>query len=157
MSIKSQFLKKLQARHPAPVPAHNKSQADIAAFALRMEQLQQTMDEWLQGTGLTPETQAISVTDLLVEGGTFHISGVVLRYEERAVRFMPLYLYGQGVTGCVEVTLHMAGHVTPLGRLFMRSGNIIGDWVFTPPDTLPRAGQRFDENTFFELILALLP
>jgi hypothetical protein len=47
MSVKSQFLKKLQARQPSPVPAVSKSQADIAAFRMRMAQLQDQMDAWL--------------------------------------------------------------------------------------------------------------
>ncbi|MGF6192085.1 hypothetical protein ABIE12_003431 [Serratia sp. 509] len=58
--------------------------------------------------------------------------------------------------GCVEVTFHDGGNVTSLGRLFMRSGTA-NNWTFTPPGTLSRPGQCFDESTFFSLILALLP
>lgn len=104
MSVKSQFLKKLQARQPAPVPAISKSQADIAEFRQRMAQLQEQMDAWLTDTGLNVEPLTVSVPDLLVEGGAFEISGIVLRYDSRAVNFMPIFLYGQGVAGCVEVT-----------------------------------------------------
>lgn len=156
MSAKSQFLNKQQARQPAPVPAVSKSQTDIAEFCLRMGQLQEQMDTWLEATGLKVETLTISVADLLVEGGAFEIDGIVLRYENRSVKFMPVFLYGQGVTGCVEVTFHTGGYVTPLGRLFMRSGTV-NDWTFTPPGALPRPGQGFDESTFFGLILVLLP
>lgn len=156
MSAKSQFLNKQQARQPAPVPAVSKSQTDIAEFCLRMGQLQEQMDTWLEATGLKVETLTISVADLLVEGGAFEIDGIVLRYENRSVKFMPVFLYGQGVTGCVEVTFHTGGYVTPLGRLFMRSGTV-NDWTFTPAGALPRPGQGFDESTFFGLILVLLP
>ena len=69
---------------------------------------------------------------------------------------MPVFLYGQGVTGCVEVTLHAEGCVRSLGRLFMRAGHL-SDWTFLPAGTLLRSEQPFDENTFFGLILALLP
>lgn len=55
MSVKSQFLDKLQARQPAPVSSVSKSQADIAEFRLRMTQLQEQMDVWLEGTGLNVE------------------------------------------------------------------------------------------------------
>lgn len=156
MSAKSQFLKKLQSRQSAPVTSAGKSQADIAEFRLRMGQLQEQMGEWLMGTGLNVETLTTSVTDLLVEGGTFDISGIVLRCDDRSVKFMPIFLYGQSVTGCVEVIFHKGGLVTSLGRLFMRSGSV-SDWTFTPPGVLSRPGQRFDESTFFGLILALLP
>lgn len=156
MSAKSQFLKILQSRQSAPVTSAGKSQADIAEFRLRMGQLQEQMGEWLMGTGLTPEMLTTSVTDLLVEGGTFDISGIILRYDERSVKFMPIFLYGQSVTGCVEVTFHKGGLVTSLGRLFMRSGSV-SDWTSTPPGALSRPGQRFDESAFFSLILALLP
>ncbi len=156
MSAKSQFLNKQQARQPAPVPAVSKSQTDIAEFCLRMGQLQEQMDTWLEATGLKVETLTISVADLLVEGGAFEIDGIVLRYENRSVKFMPVFLYGQGVTGCVEVTLYAEGSVTSVGRLFMRAGHF-SDWSFTPPGALSRPGQSFDENTFFSLILALLP
>lgn len=68
MSVKSQFLEKLQAQQPAPVSSVSKTQADIAEFRLRMAQLQEQMDAWLVGTGLNVETLNTPVTDLLVEG-----------------------------------------------------------------------------------------
>jgi hypothetical protein len=156
MSVKSQFLKKLQAGQPAPAPAGSRSQADIAEFRLRMSQLQEQMAAWLADTGLNAETLSVSVTDLLAEGGAFEISAVVLRYGDRVVKFVPVFLYGQGVTGCVEATLDGEGHVTFLGGLFMRSGSL-NDWSFTPPGALSRPAQRFDDSTFFGLIFALLP
>ncbi|WP_205952099.1 hypothetical protein [Pantoea stewartii] len=155
MSVKTQFLKKLQARQPASVTFTSKTQADIAEFRLRMTQLQEQMDTWLADTGLNVEALPVSVTDLLV-GGAFDMSAAVLRYDERSVKFIPVYLYGQGVTGCVEATFHNGGLVTPLGRLFMRSGTV-NNWTFVPPGALSPSGQAFDESTFFGLILALLP
>ena len=106
----------------------------------------------------TPEQVAaqIYVLDLLVEGGAFDISGIVLRYGNRAVKFMPIFLYGQGVAGCVEVTFFSGYSSISQGRLFMRVGSVY-DWIFTPPDTSPQSGQLFDEGVFFGLILALLP
>lgn len=156
MSVKSLFLKKLQARQPAPVSSPDKHQAGIAEFRLRMAQLQEQMDAWLAGTGLKAETFTVSVTDLLVEGGMFEMTGIALCYEERTVKFTPLFLYGQGVTGCVGATFHAGEHVTSLGRLCMRSGTV-SDWTFNPPGALSRPEQGFDESTFFGLLLALLP
>ncbi|WP_191939175.1 hypothetical protein IFU37_006065 [Pantoea agglomerans] len=156
MSVKSQFLEKLQAREPAPILSTSKTQAEIAAFRLRMVQLQEQMDAWLVGTGLNVETFTVAVTDLLVEDRTFEIAAINLRYDDRSVKFTPVFLYGQGVTGCVEVTLHAEGSVTSVGRLFMRAGTV-NNWTFIPPGTLSPSGQGFDESTFFGLILALLP
>ncbi|MGQ8774304.1 hypothetical protein ACUTQ5_07685 [Serratia sp. NA_112.1] len=156
MSVKSQFLEKLQTRQSAPASSVSKTQADIAEFRLRMTQLQEQMDAWLVGTGLNVETLSTPVTDLLVEGGAFEIATLVLRIDDRSVKFVPAFLYGQGVTGCVEATFHNGGLVTPLGRLFMRSGTV-NKWTFTPPGALSLSGQGFDESTFFGLILALLP
>lgn len=156
MSVKSQFLKKLQARQAAPVPALNKSQADIAEFRQRMVQLQEQLDAWLTDTGLSVDRLSVSVTDLLIQGGSFDITGIVLRYDDRSVKFMPVFLYGQGITGCVEATFHDGAHVASLGRLFMRSGTV-NDWTFTAPGAVSRPGKIFDESTFFELIIALLP
>ncbi|MGK3212743.1 hypothetical protein [Enterobacter kobei] len=156
MSVKSQFLEKLQARRSAPASSVSKTQADIAEFRLRITQLQKQMDTWLVYTGLSVEAFTASVTDLLVEGGAFDISGIVLRVDDRAVKFTPIFLYGQGVTGCVEATFHNGENVSSLGRVFMRSG-IVSDWTFTPPGALSRLAQGFDENTFFGLIIALLP
>ncbi|MGL4200534.1 MAG: hypothetical protein ACRCTT_03675 [Enterobacter roggenkampii] len=156
MSVKSQFLEKLQTRQSAPASSVSKTQADIAEFRLRMAQLQEQMDAWLEGTGLSVEVYSTSVTDLLVENGTFEITALVLRIHDRSVKYVPAFLYGQGVTGGVEVTFHNGGLVTPLGRLFMRSGTV-NHWTFTPPGVLCRLGQNFDESTFFGLILALLP
>lgn len=156
MSVKSQFLKKLQARQCDPVLRMSKSQADIEEFCLRMTQLKEQMDAWLEDTGLSVEAYSTSVTDLLVENGTFEITALVLLIDDRSVKFVPAFLYGQGVTGCVEATLHAEGSVTSVGRLFMRAGHF-SDWSFTPPGALSRPGQSFDESTFFSLILALLP
>lgn len=156
MSVKSQFLEKLQNRQPVPVSFTSKTQANIAEFRLRMTQLQEQMDAWLEGTGLNVETVSTSVTDLLVEDGAFDIAVLALRIDDRSVKFVPAFLYGQGVTGCVEVTFHNGAHVTPLGRLFMRAGSV-NYWTFIPPGVLCRPGQDFDESTFFGLILALLP
>lgn len=154
MSVKSQFLKKLQDRKPAPFAT--KSQADIAEFHQKMTLLQEQMDGWLEGTGLHVDTFTVSVTDLLVEGGAFDIPGIVLSVDSRTVKFKPVFLYGHGVTGCVEVTLQAEGAVTPVGRLFMRAGHV-SDWTFTPADRVPGTRQPFDESVFFSLILALLP
>lgn len=156
MSGKSQFLKKLQASQSAPVSFASKTQADIAEFRLRITQLQEQMDAWLIDTGLNVETLTVSVTDLLVDGGAFDIFGIVLHIDDRAVKFVPIFLYGQGVTGCVEVTFHNGAHVAVLGRLFMRSGTV-NNRTFTPPGELSRPGQCFDESTFFSLIPVLLP
>ncbi|MGR7043491.1 hypothetical protein ACU63Y_21210 [Klebsiella aerogenes] len=156
MSVKSLFLEKLQTRKSAPASSVSKTQADIAKFRLRMAQLQEQMDAWLVGTGLNVETLNTSVTDLLVEGGKFDIVSLVLRIDDRSVKFVPVFLYGQGVTGCVAVDFHNGGLVMPLGRLFMRSGTV-NNWAFTPPGALSPSGQGFDESTFFGLILATLP
>ncbi|WP_447088796.1 hypothetical protein ACOTR2_02095 [Enterobacter asburiae] len=156
MSVKSQFLDKLQTRQSAPASSVSKSQADIAEFCLRMTQLKEQMDVWLEGTGLSVEAYSTSVTDLLVENGTFEITALALRIDDRSVKFVPAFLYGQGVTGCVEATFHDGRYTTSLGRLFMRSGRV-NNWTFTPSGALCPSGQGFDESTFFGLILALLP
>ncbi|WP_289367439.1 hypothetical protein [Pantoea stewartii] len=156
MSVKSQFIEKLQTRQSAPASSVSKSQADIAEFCQRMAQLQGQMDAWLVGTGLNVGTVSTSVTDLMVEGGRFDIVALFLRIDDRSVKFVPAFLYGQGVSGCVEATFHDGRHTTSLGRLFMRSG-IVNNWTFVPPGALSPSGQAFDESTFFGLILALLP
>lgn len=156
MSLKTQFLQKLQARQAAPAAPTSRGQADIATFRLRMEQLQAQMDAWLAETGLNTETFAASVPDLLVAGGSFDISGLVLRYDDRAVAFTPVFLYGQGVTGCVDVRLQSIDRIVLLGRLFMRNGNV-NVWTFTAPREVSRPGSLFDEATFFGLISGLLP
>lgn len=156
MSVKSQFPEKLQTRQSASALSVSKSQTDIAEFCQRMVQLQEQMDAWLEGTGLSVEAYSTSVTDLLVEGGAFDIASLVLRIDDRSVKFVPAFLYGRGVTGGVEVFFHNGGLVTPLGRLFMRSGTL-NNWTFVPPGALSPSGQGFDESTFFGLILTLLP
>ncbi|HGM6664144.1 TPA: hypothetical protein ACKQC7_000800 [Serratia marcescens] len=156
MSVKSQFLKKLQSRHPTSAASSNKSLTDIATFRWRMEQLQAQMDRWLMDTGLNAQTLTASMMDLLVEGGAFEIAAIVLHYDDRAIKFMPIFLYGQGVTGCVEATLHTGKTVISLGRLYMRAGHV-SDWTFAPAGSLSRTVDVFDEETFYHLIAGLLP
>ena len=69
MSVKSQFLKSCESRHPTSAASNNKSQIDIATFRWGMEQLQAQMDTWLMETGLNAQTLTASMMDLLVEGG----------------------------------------------------------------------------------------
>ncbi|MFB9085918.1 hypothetical protein [Erwinia tracheiphila] len=92
MSVKSQFLEKLQTRPSAPASSVSKNQADIAEFRLRIMQLQEQMDAWLVDTGLNVEVFTVFVTDLLVDGGAFEIAGIVLRYDDRVVKFTPAFL-----------------------------------------------------------------
>lgn len=103
-----------------------------------------------------PDGRVLNYTLRTEAGGAFEITGIVLCYDDRAVKFVPVFLYGQGVTGCVEATFHNGERVTSLGRLFMRSGTV-SDWTFSPPGALSRPGQDFDESAFFGLILSLLP
>lgn len=156
MSAKSQFLKKLHTRQGSPAAFKSKSEADVAAFRLGMEQLYEQMTDWMAETGLQAETAAASVSDLLVDGGPFAISAIVLRHEERLIKFSPLFLYGHGVTGCVEITLHAKGKCTPLGRLHYRSENIQA-WSFKMHSEFSRPARSFDEETFFSVIEHLLP
>ncbi|MDT0177291.1 hypothetical protein Q9R34_14735 [Enterobacter sp. BRE11] len=156
MSVKSQFLQKLQFRQPALALSVSKCQADIAEFRLRMTQLQEQMDTWLEGTGLNLEALNTSVMDLLVEGGAFDIAALILRIDDRSVKFVPTFLYDQSVNGCVDVTLHADGSVTSVGRLFMRTGQL-NEWRLTHPGAPVLPGEHFDEDAFFGLILSLLP
>ena len=156
MSLKSQFLKQEQAGQPAPVASATWRQADIAEFHLRMTLLQEQMDAWLVGTGLKMGTFSVCVTDLLAEGGAFDIDGIVLCVDDRAVKFTPVFLYGQSVVGRVDVTLHAEGCITSVGRLFMQAGQL-NDWRLTQPGAPALPGEHFDEGAFFGLILSLLP
>lgn len=110
----------------------------------------------LSSTALQAEELTVSVTDLLVEEGAFAIPGIVLSYENRTIKFIPLFLYGQGVIGCVEVTLCTGNNVTRLSRLFMRAGQVSA-WTLNQQRDLSRPGELFDEDAFFRLINVLLP
>ena len=156
MSVKTQFLNKLKNQQSPSRSFNNKSQTDIAEFRMRMQQLQDAMESWLMDTGIDPESSTVPLTDLLVESGTFTLPGIILRYQNRSIIFTPLYLYGQGVKGCVEVSLIMAGKTTALSRLFMQAGKTTG-WTCTQPGSLSRPERAFDEEAFFGMIDGLLP
>lgn len=154
MSAKAQFLQKLKKRQSGGGSFASKSQADIATFCQRMSQLQEDMEEWLTGTGVHVEKTSVSLIDLLVDNSTFSVPGVVLRYESSAVNFTPLFLYGQGVTGCVEASLCTKESIVPLYRLFMRSGKS-ENWTCRPSgEAVPVS--IFCEELFFEMIAGLL-
>ncbi|WP_299998707.1 hypothetical protein [uncultured Cedecea sp.] len=96
MSVKSQLLDKLHTRQSASASSVSKSKTDIAEFRLRMTQLQEPMDAWLVGTRLNMETVGTSVTDQLVEGGTFEIDALVFRIDDRPVKVVPTFFFVQG-------------------------------------------------------------
>ncbi|MCS2171801.1 hypothetical protein MUU46_15975 [Scandinavium sp. TWS1a] len=155
MSAKAQFLKKLQDQQPGRRDFDSKSEADIAELRLRMDELQEMMDAWLAGTGICIESYDVVLSDLLAGRKTFSVTALKLHYDNREIKFTPVYLYGQGVTGCVEVSLWIEGRVTPQYRLFMRCSESI-NWTCSPA-AIPGARRRaFSEDAFFEMITGLL-
>lgn len=156
MSAKARFLKKLQDQQPHPRTFDSKSEADIAEFGIRMERLQESMEGWLAETGIQIESLPVSVLDLFAGGSSFTVPGLVLRYENRLIKFTPVFLYGQGVTGGVEVTLSSDGLVMPLYRLFMRSSEE-ANWSYSVYGGVATHRKAFSEEVFFEMIAHLLP
>ncbi|MCX8955744.1 hypothetical protein [Erwinia psidii] len=156
MSAKLHFLQKLQAQQ---APARNinvKSEADIAAFHRGMGALQESVVTWLAGTGIRVSEKSSALTEMLISNAAFMVPGFELHFERRAVKFTPLFLYGQGVTGCVEVTLVADGQTACLCRLFMRSAESPG-WTYTPVCKPCGLRAMFNEDAFFRVIESLLP
>lgn len=156
MSAKARFLQKLQDTQIRNGVPENKSQADIAEFRKRMSQLQEKMEAWLTDTGIRAESTTVSLVELLAGGRAFSIPGIHLSYENRKVKFTPVFLYGQGVTGCVEVTLCTDNNVTPLCRMFMRSAEST-DWTWSPSGMATGYRREFCEDAFYDMVEGLLP
>ncbi|GAB2947046.1 hypothetical protein [Hafnia psychrotolerans] len=156
MSAKTHFLKKLQALQSSCPTFDSKTEADIAAFRQRLTQLHTRMDAWLKETGICIEGTSVSLIDLLVGQRAFEVLGIILCYENRTITFTPLFLYGQGVTGCVEVNLCAEGSMTPICRLFMRAGRRT-EWCCTRASLLSGPVHEFDEEAFFATLEGLLP
>ena len=156
MSAKARFMKKLQEQQPRSRTFDSKSQADIAEFCTRMSQLQEAMTGWLIDTGISTEEMPVSVLDAFAGSRSFTAPGIALRYENRMVKFTPVFLYGQGATGGVEVTLCGEGHITPLYRLFMRSCNEV-NWSYSAYGSSTATITLFSEDAFFDMIGRLLP
>lgn len=156
MSAKSRFLKKLQEQHPRSRSIGSKNLADIAAFRQQMTELKSQMEKWLTGTGITVDETSVSLVEMLAGGRAFSVPGIQLCYENRIVKFTPVFLYGQGVTGCVEMALCTQGLITPLYRLFMRSGKEV-NWTYAIAGNMSPPHIVFNEDAFFNMISALLP
>jgi len=156
MSAKTHFLKKLQGLQPSCGTFDSKTEADIAAFRQRLTQLHTRMDAWLKETGIGIESTSVSLIDLLVGQRAFEVPGIIFRYENRMITFTPLFLYGQGVTGCVEVNLCAGGNMTRICRLFMRAGKRT-EWCCTRVSLLSGPVHEFDEEAFFATLEGLLP
>jgi hypothetical protein len=156
MSAKARFLKKLQDQQPRSRGFDNKSQADIAEFRDRLGELHETVDGWLTDTGIQVEDFSVSVLDSFAGGSSFVVPGMALRYEQRVMRFTPVFLYGQGVTGGVEIALCAAGQTRVLYRLFMRSSEE-ASWSFSHSGSVTAHRESFNEEAFFEMIGPLLP
>ncbi|MEG5548716.1 hypothetical protein UXO11_03830 [Enterobacter wuhouensis] len=156
MSAKSRFFKKLQDQRPRNEVYNTKAEADIAAFRQRISQLQESMETWLAGTEIRTEATTTSLVEFLIGGGAFSVPGITLHYGTRSLRFTPIFLYGQGVTGCLEVCVYTGADIRPLYRLFMRSGRL-NDWTWCPACAQSGNPARFDEETFFTMIGSLLP
>ena len=156
MSAKARFLKKLQEQHPRSRAFDSKSEADIAEFCERMGQLQETMERWLTDTGISAEAVSVLLVEFLIGGRAFNVPGIHLRYENRMMKFTPVFWYGQGVVGCVEVTLCAQGQITSMYRLFMRSSDDVS-WTCSVSGNMAAPRVTFNEDAFFDMIGALLP
>ncbi|HEY2451191.1 MAG TPA: hypothetical protein VGI71_00965 [Scandinavium sp.] len=155
MSAKAQFLKKLQEHQPRSGTFDSRYEADIAEFCQRMEQLQEQIAEWLTETGIQIEYTVVPVVELLASGTPFNVPGIVLVWGNRKIKFTPLFLYGQGVTGCVEVSLCVDRDTTAQSRLFMRSGEST-EWTWQKIGTTSGQRKVFCEDAFFGMIDGLL-
>lgn len=156
MSAKAQFLKKLQDQQPRRSEFDTKSEADIAELRQRMGELQEQMDGWLVDTGIRIESHDVALSDLLAGGKTFSVPALNLHYDDRTIKFTPVFLYGQGVVGCVEVTLCVQGRAFPQFRLFMRCIES-NDWTCIRLGIPGARRSAFSEDAFFEMIAGLLP
>ncbi|QMM55222.1 hypothetical protein HVX06_22070 (plasmid) [Enterobacter sp. RHB15-C17] len=156
MSAKAQFLKKLQDQQSRRRDFDSKSEADIAGWRLRMGELQENMDAWLTDTGISIASHDVALSDLLVGRKTFNVPALSLHYDDREIKFTPVFLYGQGATGCVEVSLCVLGRVAPQFRLFMRCSESL-DWTCSPVGVPGARRSAFSEDAFFEMITGLLP
>jgi len=156
MSAKARFLQKLQDAQPSANNYATTGLADMAEFRQRLDKLRDNIETWLAGTGIHIADVQCTLTEILISNTAFPISCFALHYENRVVKFTPVFLYGQGVTGCVEVTLVVGGQSSALCRLFMRSAER-SDWTYAFINK--SAGQRsaFGEDAFFTVIDDLLP
>ncbi|EPY5345298.1 hypothetical protein ACXDSS_004474 [Klebsiella quasipneumoniae] len=156
MSAKARFLQKLQDAQPGAKNYATKGLADMAEFRQRLGELRENIETWLAGTGIHIADAQCTLTEILISSAAFPISGFALHYENRIVKFTPVFLYGQGVTGCVEVTLVIGGQSSALCRLFMRSAES-AEWTYA--SVCKPAGLRvlFGEDAFFEVIAPVLP
>ncbi|GAA3897692.1 hypothetical protein GCM10022405_23660 [Gibbsiella dentisursi] len=156
MSAKERFLQKLQDARPQASSYATKGLADLAEFRQRLGEFREKIETWLAGTGIRLADVQCTLTEILISNAAFPIPCFALHYENRMVKFTPVFLYGQGVTGCVEATLVVGGQSSALGRLFMRSAES-AEWTYTSACT--PAGRRavFDEDAFFVMVDALLP
>lgn len=156
MSAKAQFLKRLQEQHPRSGDFDSKSQADIAGFRQQMSELKVRMEDWLTDTGIIVDEVSVLLVEFLIGGKAFSVPGIHLRYEKRMVQFTPMFLYGQGVVGCVEVILCAEGQMTSLYRLFMRSSDDV-NWTYSASGSAAAPRVAFSEEAFFNMIGVLLP
>ena len=155
MTAKAQFLKKLQEQKSSKGASAGINQADITEFRQRIGELQENMEAWLAGTGIGIDSTAVSLIEYLIGGKAFNVPGILLRYENKTAEFTPVFLYGQGVTGCMEVSFGEDGKSTPAYRLYMRSSESTR-WTWSPtgPGWPPRC--EFNEDVFFDMMNRLL-
>lgn len=156
MSAKARFLHKLQEKQPRTNTHVSKGYADMAEFRQRLGTLRESIDSWLTGSGIRVIESHCSFTENLIGSAVFTMPAIELHFENRIVRLTPSFLYGQGVTGCVDVTLIADEQRAVLGRLFMRSAEST-DWTCTTSLSAARNRIVMEEDTFFELITPLLP
>ena len=79
MSAKERFLRKLQDSQARSGPFNRKSEADIAEFRTRINQLQEEVESWLAGAGISVESISVPLIELLAGPESFSMPGFTLR------------------------------------------------------------------------------
>ncbi|MEZ2604648.1 hypothetical protein [Kluyvera intermedia] len=71
------------------------------------------MDEWLNGTKVRTEATTTSLIEFLIGGSACSIPGMPLHYAQQSILFSTIFLYGQGVAGCIEACLYATDDTWP--------------------------------------------
>lgn len=155
MSAKTRFLQKLQTTQLCSNSSANTGQADLATFQQRLTMLRESVEGWLTGTGIRITDSSCMLTEMLISHSSLSMPCFSLHFQNRTIVFTPLFLYGQGVTGCVEVTLVANGQTSSLARLFMRSTES-REWTYKVMNQCGGRRTVFDEDAFFGVVESLL-
>lgn len=165
MSAKDEFFNKVKENNEAKKTNAERVQKDISEFRSRAFSLAESIEQWLEGSGISVTRSDVPLNDETVTfalgnngSGRYNIAHIRLQNGDKSAVLKAEGLYYVGSTGCMSLTVHNPNRAPSQAKftLFMRVANQQEEgWTIVRDGQKSPEGKRLTEDEFFSAIESL--